>query len=370
MKFIHDNLKIILIAIAALMIVIITAVSLSLAFGGETLRSLTINDIQGTVVIIRDGKQFYAGRKTVLQSGDVVNTDENSTVRIRIDADKYIAIEPESAVYVYYTGVSDKGDVSVNIARGAVTCQLNKPLKKSETFQVKTPNTAINVRGTVFRTEFEFADKYMGYENVMLTHVQNFDGSVMLQLYGTDGEKNGEPMLLTERTSAELVSCDDFSQYGYLNYDINMYGLKEITLKELIRICGEHTLAYTPEELNAAFRAVSGKNAEQSTVTVPPDETESTETVTVSGGTDTTTETSAPPQTEETESSAETTVRTGGTTMETHIYTTFPGPKWWEMPNENPYDDDIDDYDDNELYGYDDDEDYDEDVPETVTAQP
>ena len=371
MKFIHDNLKIIIIAIAALIIVIITAVSLSLAFGGETLRNLTISDIQGTVVIIRGQKQLYAGKKTVLQSGDVVNTDKNSTVRIRIDADKYIAIEPESAVYVYYTGVSDKGDVSVNIARGAVTCQLNKPLKKNETFQVKTPNTAVNVRGTVFRTEFEFADKYMGYENVMLTHVQNFDGSVMLQLYGTDGEKNGEPMLLTERTGAELVSCDDFSQYGYLNYDINMYGLKEITLKELIRICGEHTLAYTPEELNSAFRAVSGKNAEQTTVTAPPDETESTETVTASGGTETTAGTAAPPQTEETESSAETTVRTGGTTMETHIYTTFPGPKWWEMPNENPYDDDdADDYDDNALYGYDDDEDYDEDSPETVTAQP
>ncbi|MCI5904651.1 MAG: FecR family protein [Oscillospiraceae bacterium] len=377
MKFIHENLKIIIIAIAALIAVILAAVTLSLAFGGETLRSLTISDIQGTVVIIRGEKQFYAGRKTVLQSGDVVNTDENSTVRIRIDADKYIAIEPESAVYVYYTGVSDKGDVSVNIAKGAVTCQLNKPLKKSETFQVKTPNTAINVRGTVFRTEFEFADKYMGYENVMLTHVQNFDGSVMLQLYGTDGEKNGEPMLLTERTGAELVSCDDFSQYGYLNYDINMYGLKEITLKELIRICGEHTLAYTPDELNSAFRAVSSKNAEQTAVTAPPqtEETESTETVTASGVTETTSETAAPPRTEESSgTSAETTVRTAGTTMETHIYTTFPGPKWWEMPNENPYDDDIDDYDDNELYGYDDDEnddeDYDEDAPETVTAQP
>lgn len=36
-----------------------------------------------------------------------------------------------------------------------------------------------------------------------------------------------------------------------------------------------------------------------------------------------------------------------GTTLETHIYTTFPGPKWWEIlnPSPDPWDEyDIDDY--------------------------
>ncbi len=342
MNFIHENLKVIIIAIVALIVVIIASVALSLTFGGQTVRNLTINDISGTVVIIRGEKQFYAGKKTVLQSGDVINTDKDSSVRICIDADKYISIEPESSVYVYYTNISDRGDVSVNIACGAVTCQLNKSLKKNETFRVKTPNAAISVRGTVFRTEFELADKYMGYENVMLTHVQNFDGSVMLQLYSTEGEKVDEPMLLTEKTSAELVSCDEFSQYGYLNYGLNIYDLEEITLKELIRISGEHSIAYTMDELSSAFRAVSRAAVTEGTETAA--QTEETtltsdapiEETTISR--ETAVESSEPVETEK----SSTTLRTAGTTLETHIYTTFPGPKWWEMPNDNPYDDETD----------------------------
>lgn len=351
-EFIHDNLKIILIAIAALFAVIVGAVALSVAYGGETTRNLTISEISGDVVIIRGEKQFYANKRTVLQSGDVINTAENGNVRVRIDSDKFISVEPNSAVYVFYTNVSDKGEVSVNIAGGAVTCQLNKPLKKSEKFRVLTPNAAVNARGTVFRTEFSYESKYMGYENVMLTHVQDFEGQVLLQLYGTDGEKVEEPMLLTERTGAEMISADSFAQYGYLNYDINIYDLKEITIKELIRISGEKTLAYSLEELNSAFRAVSQSNALTETVTVSQ-ETTASETTAPPTGTTTTRETAVTtPGTVETVPPESGTQITPGTTLETHIYTTFPGPKWWQMPNPNPdpwddysVDDYFDDYD-------------------------
>lgn len=349
-EFIHDNLKIILIAIAALFAVIVGAVVLSVAFGGETTRNLTINEIYGDVVIIRGEKQFYANRRTVLQSGDVINTADNGTVRVKIDSDKYISVEPNSAVYVFYTNVSDKGEVSVNIAGGAVTCQLNKPLKKSEKFRVLTPNAAVNVRGTVFRTEFSYESKYKGYENVMLTHVQDFEGQVLLQLYGTDGEKVEEPMLLTERTGAEMISADSFAQYGYLNYDINIYDLKELTIKELIRISGEKTLAYSLDELNSAFRAVSQSNALTETATVSQETTTTVSEITApppesSATTRETAVTSV--DTVETVPTEPGTRITAGTTLETHIYTTFPGPKWWQMPNPNPdpWDDyDVDDY--------------------------
>lgn len=347
-EFIHDNLKIILIAIAALFTVIVGAVVLSIAFGGETTRNLTISEIHGDVVIIRGEKQFYANKRTILKSGDVINTAENGSVRVRIDTDKFISVEPNSAVYVFYTNVSDKGEVSVNIAGGAVTCQLNKPLKKSEKFRVLTPNAAISVRGTVFRTEFGFKEKYMGYEDVMLTHVQDLEGQVLLQLYGKDGEKVEEPMLLTERTGAEMISADSFAQYGYLNADLNIYDFKEITIKELIRISGEKSLAYSIEELNSAFRAVSQRDASTETVTASQEttvsETSASESVTTQTSRETAITTTEVSDTAPQESKPK---LTPGTTLETHIYTTFPGPKWWQMPNLNPdpWDDyDIDDY--------------------------
>lgn len=335
MDFIKENLKLIIAALIALLLIAFGAVALSLAFGGETVRALTVTDIQGTAVVIRGSKQMHIGKKTILQSGDIVNTDKDSTVRICIDKDKYISVEPETSVYVYYTQISGKGDVSVNIACGAVTAQLNEPLKKNETFVVKTPNTAVNVRGTVFRTEFSLRDKYMGYNDVMITHVQNFDGSVMLQLYDTNSEKSGEPMLLTERTSAELISCEGVAQYGYLNYDTDMYALNELTLMELIRVSGEHPIAYTLDEIDSALRAAKNRRTE-TTPTVTEASTEETTSVS-SSKTETTTTTASSSETEASESS----FNTLATTLQTHIYTTYAGPKWWEMPNEHPDEDDF-----------------------------
>ena len=373
MNIIKDNIKVIIIGLIALVIIITGAIALSLAFGGQSYRRITVNDIHGNVVILRDVRQFNMTKKTVIESGDIINTDETSSVRVQLDYGKYIVVEPNSSVYVYYTGLTDSGEISVNVARGAVTCQLNNPLKKKEIFVVKTPNTAVHVRGTVFRTEFEMMDEYMGYEDVMVTNVQNFEGSVMLQLYGIDSEKVENPMLLTERTSAQLISCKEFAQYGYLNYDTDMYSMDEISLMELIRISGERPIAYSLDELDIALRSIRNIKAAESAsaaMTVL-----SSETVTETSSETTTAVTSAPPaQSEESQTvtvtsppaeteppvSETTTTNTLATTRPTHIYTTYEGPKWWEMPNENPnYNED--DFDDGGVFNYE---------PVTVTAAP
>lgn len=352
MNFIRNNIKPIIAGLAALFIIVFAAAALSLTYGGRTVRAATVVDINGSAMIIRDTKQVYAAKRAVLNSGDVINTAENSTVRIRIEDGKYISIEPESSVYIYYTGVTGGGDISVNVAAGAVTCQIDKPLAKNETFVVKTPNTAANVRGTVFRTEFSFLESYRGAENVMLTHVQNFDGSVLLQLYSEAGEKVDEPMLLTERTSAELITGRDVAKYGYLNYDTDMYALSDTSLNELVRICGERPIAYSLEELNSALRA-SKQRASSVSVSMAESMAESEAALTAE------TTVTEPPVTEtsvpETTTSAETTTEetttygTLRTTAKSYEFTTFAGPKWWEMPNENPYADD-DEYDDGGVF--------------------
>ncbi|MBQ8780798.1 MAG: FecR domain-containing protein [Oscillospiraceae bacterium] len=360
MNIIKDNLKVIIGALIALIFIIAGAIWLSVTFGGQAYRNITVSDINGSVTIIRDTRQFFASKSTVLRSGDIINTNETSRLRIRMDFDKYIVIEPNSSVYIYHTGITDSGEISVNIACGAVICQLNKALNPGENFVVKTPNTAVHVRGTVFRTEFELKPEYNGFENVMITHVQNFEGSVKLQLYNHNSEKVDEPMLLTERTSAELVSCDKFAQYGYLNYDTDMYALDELTVMELIRISGERQIAYTLDELNIALKAVRRRAADESiaaATTTLPAETETTETqaattappVTEPPVSETVTAVPTTPATEEAPS--ETTTNTLATTRATQIYTTYTGPKWWEMPNEDP-DMNDDNFDDGGVFNF------------------
>ncbi|MBQ8827111.1 MAG: FecR domain-containing protein [Oscillospiraceae bacterium] len=360
MNIIKDNIKVIVGALVALIFVIAGAIWLSITFGGQAYRNITVSDISGSVAVIRDTRQFYASKNTILKSGDIINTNETSRIRVKLDFDKYIVIEPNSSVYIYHTGVTDSGEISVNIACGAVICQLNKSLNPGEKFVVKTPNTAVHVRGTVFRTEFELVPEYNGFENVMVTHVQNFEGSVKLQLYSLDSEKVDEPMLLTERTSAELVSCSEFAQYGYLNYDTDMYALNEITVMELIRISGEHGIAYSLDELNIALKAVRRRLADESAaaLTTVTSESETSET---SAETTAPSETAAPvtekvttiPEAPVSEMPVvtETTTNTLATTRATQAYTTYTGPKWWEMPNDDP-DMDEDDFDDGGVFNF------------------
>ncbi len=336
LKILSENLRLILVGLLCILMIIAGAVVLGLYFGGDVARNLVVTDISGTVYITRDGKRMNAAKQSRLQSGDIVSTDENGSLRISIDSDKYVWVEPDTSVYIYYTDIASKGDISVNLTKGSVICQLNEKLKRKASFSLKTPNTAISVKGTVFRAEFDYKSEYMGYKNVMITQVQNFDGTVSLQLYDMDKQPVELPMVLIERTSAQLLTSEDICKYNYLNYSFDLVTLGDSTIGELIRAAAEKKLAFTAEELDRAYKiareerlkqeetssdtgtdvSVSETETETTTVTIPPEETT------------TTAATTAPPTTETEEPSSHGTL---STTLETHDYTTYSGIKWWEI---------------------------------------
>lgn len=337
-KFLSDNLKILLIGMVAILMVISGAIILSLYFGGDTTRRPVISEISGSAYITRNNKRLRADKNSTLQSGDILSTDLNGTVRIEIDGDKYIFVEPDSYLYIYYTDIASKGDISVNLSRGAVICQLNNKLKHNSTFTLKTPNSTVDVRGTVFRTEFKFYDTYADYSNVMMTQVQSFDGAVELQIYDDSQEPFDLPMVLMERTAAQMITADGVCRYGYLNYNIDLISLTELTLREILRAGNETELAFSMDEINAAYIAAVNRGRLPAEETEPSDtdisETESTTTETSTSPSVTTT----PPETSEEESSS------WGTTRATHAYTTYSGIKWWELTGNSDTDDNYEDW--------------------------
>ncbi len=330
LKILSENLRLILIGVIAILMVAAGTIVLSLYFGGDLSRKLTVSEISGTVYVTRDGKRLNAAKKSVLQSGDVITTDENSSLRISFDSGKYIWVEPDTSLYIYFTGVASKGNVSVNLTKGAVVCQLNNELTKKETFSLKTPNSSIAVKGTVFRTEFNYEEEYNGYGNVMITEVQNFDGTVSLQLYDAEKQPVELPMVLIERTSAQMITADEMCKYGYLNYSFDLLSLSDITLGELIKARTETELAFSVDELNNAYKTARSIRLEQenATETVTEESTEETTSVTTVTTTETTTTTVPPTETETEES---TSYGTLSTTLQTHEYTTYTGIKWWEI---------------------------------------
>lgn len=329
-KILSENLKLILIGVISILMVIAGAIVISLYFGGDVARRLVITDINGTAYISRDGKRINAGKQAVLQSGDIITTSEESFLRISVDRDKFVWVEPDSTVYIYFTEVDSKGDISVNLTKGAVICRLNNKLRKNATFALKTPNSSVSVRGTAFRAEFDYVKEYMGYKDVMITQVQNFDGTVALQLYDSDKQPYDLPMVLIERTAAQMLTSDEICKYGYLNYSFDLLTLNDSVLGELIRACAEKELAFTPEELNHAYKIVRDERLKQETATDSvTDDTESTILTTTETDAESTTVTTPPPSETETEDTSS--YGTLGTTLQTHIYSTYSGIKWWEI---------------------------------------
>ena len=325
-KILYENLKVILVGVISILMIIAAAI----------------------VFITRDSRRFAANKNSKLKSGDIITTDSNGTARIAFDGDKYIFVEQDSMVYIYFTGISSKGDISVNLSRGAAICQINNELKKNASFTLKTPNSVVSVRGTVFRTQFDYLENYMGYSNVMITHVQDFDGTVTLQLYDHLKEPFDLPMLLLERTAAQMITSEDICQYGYLNYDIDLYSLSETTLHEVLRAGNEKNIAYSPEELNIAYKSVFDEMQRNDSDTT--DSTEVTvEDTTVTSTTVTTTETKSETTTTQTETTSvtesDTDTRTLPTTQKRQEYTTYSGIKWWEITgNTNTGTDDYEDW--------------------------
>lgn len=335
MKFIQalsDNLKIIIIGLISILMIAVTAILLIIFFGGDRARVIVVTEIKGEISAMRDGHKINISKGTRLGSGDIISTGKDSSLRLRLDPDKYAWIEPETSCYIHYTGVELKGDIAVNITGGAVICQINENLSDKMTFRVKTPNSAINVRGTVFRTEFDYLETFLDYTDVMITNVQNFSGAVNIQLYDVNAEKVELPMLLTERTEARLMTSENVSQYLFLNHETDIYKLRDGTISDIIKISGEKKTAYSIEELSHAFRAASDERRrieESVSETAPPEETAVTERTTAAP-----IET-APPlpdwEPEISEPPAATTADTLPTVMsQIGEYTVYSGPRWWE----------------------------------------
>lgn len=358
LKILSENLKIILVGVISILMIIAGAIVISLYFGGDVTRQLTVTDISGSAYISRGTRRTNADKNSRLQSGDIITTSENGSLRINIDGNKFVFVEPNSTVYIYFTEIASKGDISVNLTKGAVICQLNEKLKKNATFTLKTPNSSIAVRGTVFRTEFVYEKEYMGYENVMITRVQNFDGTVELQLYDSEKQPSNLPMVLIERTAAQMVTAENLCKYDYLNYSFDLLTLSDITLGELIRAGTETELAFNREEINNAYKIVMNELLKQETASDTVTEEPSSETAASSATTAT-----EPPPTETTVTTVPTDTETNGdqssggtlrTTQQTHEYTTYSGIKWWEITgNENTGTDGYDDWfaDDETVFG-------------------
>ena len=165
-----------------------------------------------------------------LLSGDRVATMIESSLRLKLDEDKYLLAEENTIMELVATGDAKKSRTNINLLQGGVTIQVENKLEDDASFEVTTPNSVMAIRGTVFRvtTDVDEAGK-------PITKVAIFEGAVGVQKKDAEGNvteetfvpESKEAIIYIDNEEEVLVVLDEI-EVSELPIEVLEF-LKEIT---------------------------------------------------------------------------------------------------------------------------------------------
>lgn len=137
-------------------------------------RSAVISDIQGDVIINRNKIDVKAFNDFRLEEGDVIKTGSDSSAKINIDGNKLLKMDDNSIIQVAtMSGNKEDNITTIILSNGRIMNSINEKLNANSRYEVKTLNTVIGVKGTVFVVTCE-----SNADNNYFTKVENLKGSV------------------------------------------------------------------------------------------------------------------------------------------------------------------------------------------------
>lgn len=197
--------KILLIAIPAAVVVIATIIAAVLIFGNkeEVYRLIRINGFEGGVSVYRSSLTMDAFDGMQLISEDTVEVGSEAFLELLADEDKHICAEENTGFTLISTGTSESGYLGVNLLYGKGLFTIDNKLGENSSFEVKTPNATLSVRGTSFSVEYDISAGE--------TNVEVFEGTVWASHDGTEDILNaGDTIVLTgtDMTGTDLGGDD------------------------------------------------------------------------------------------------------------------------------------------------------------------
>ena len=149
----------------------------------DSYRSILIYQLEGKAEIEREGAgTITAANNLYLESGDKVRLDSGSSMRLRLDDDKYIMVEENSVLSIQAEGSDQDSKTTINLEQGAITNEIQNKLTEQSAYEVNSPNSIMAVRGTIFR-----AEGYTDQNGVKQTKISTFNGTVGFQPIAPDG---------------------------------------------------------------------------------------------------------------------------------------------------------------------------------------
>ncbi len=183
-----DKKKMILFGSVAAVVIIVAAVILFFNKKEDSYRSILVYELEGSAEIERqDVGTMAAAENLYLESGDRITVSEGSTMRMKLDDDKYVTAEENTVFSVVAEGDSKDSKTTISLEQGAITNEIQNRLSEDSEFETSTPNSVMAVRGTIYRVEL-----YLDENNEQNTKVCTFDGTVGATPILPDGTKGEE----------------------------------------------------------------------------------------------------------------------------------------------------------------------------------
>ena len=180
--------KKIIICICAVAVVIVAATIILLSNKEEAYRSILVYELDGTAVIERAGVgSMNAAENLYLESGDRVIVAQNSSMRMKLDDDKYVMAEADTIFTVEAQGTDENSKTKICLEQGAVTNEIQHPLSEGSQYETSTPNSVMAVRGTIYRVELYIDDN--GKQNTKMCCFQGKVATTPILQDGTSGEE-------------------------------------------------------------------------------------------------------------------------------------------------------------------------------------
>lgn len=210
------------IVIGAVLVIVVAAAAGFVALTGgkdEAYRSIMVYQVEGNATITRASVgEMEAYENLMLQSGDSVAVASESSLRLKLDDDKYLLAEQETRMNIVAEGDGENAKTYIDLEQGSVTSEIQNKLGQNASYEVNTPNSIMAVRGTIFRVET--AKNERGDDD---TRLSVFEGTVSVKTVKPDGTVSDEEVMVEAgqelHVGGTVTSAADLGEPADIDYE-------------------------------------------------------------------------------------------------------------------------------------------------------
>ena len=201
-----------------------------------------------------------------------MRVEEESSVVLSLDDDKYVLVEPGTQMSLTAEGSSADSRTVIHLEEGAVVSQLTQKLSDESSYEVTTPNSTMAVRGTVFRVEVTYDEN--GESRTCVTVLEGVVGSRLIYPDGSEDSLEEERQI-PMGSQVNIRSDEEISEY--YPYDMTEIDFERYSVEamDFLNLCLERDaeLCITAEEIDEWIQVISGESEpEEEEVTEEPEQ--------------------------------------------------------------------------------------------------